>query len=163
MRGGTSHRWGTPEQSKNTTGVRGSQLRLGYPPARMYPHARSWQGVCVPDVGYLRQGYHPSWPVSAWWGTARRVASTPYVVLDWGVPQLRSWPWEVSWPAVVPPSQVWWGGTPLAGVPPSRPGLGTPPSGPGQGSPPPRLRTDRWTDTFQNRVTFPSYYGTRSG
>ena len=111
--------------------------------------------------------------------TARRVASTPYVVLT-GYPPTRVPPGRVppSWvpPQEVPPPARY----PPAGYPPSwvpPPWQGTPPAGPGRVPPPsgcpmafwemlqsimgygypPCGQTDGRTDTCQN-ITFPSYY-----
>ena len=112
--------------------------------------------------------------------TARRVASTPNVVLTGYPPGQGTPPSQGTPPARVPPSQ----GTPPARVPPQPgypPSQGTPPgqgtSPPGwtwQGTPPPAAPwhsgksckalwdtgtppVDRKTDTCQN-ITFPSYY-----
>ena len=64
--------------------------------------------------------------------TARRVASTPYVVLTW-VPPCQGTP-----PAGYPPILTWSGGY-LTWVPPGRvpPHQGIPPGGPGRVPPPP--------------------------
>ena len=96
--------------------------------------------------------------------TARRVASTPYVVLQLGTPPLH-WPWPGAgtWrggypPPGYPPPLTWPGGVPDLGYPPAQ---GTPPARvPLPARVPPQLRVPPSQGTPPARVPLPGPGGT---